>query len=149
MINDQIQTWQRSADHYAKLAGEHTDASSQLACLILANYCVHQWSGDHGGPSQEMVQLAEKILSISARAATSAPPAQNEQDLRQRILESLIIYWNGTQQYLRFCPIDMPPFRHGLSLNVKLGDDLQRDREIIADYLVECVESLTRRESNP
>ena len=141
--HDEIQSWRQDADHYAKLAGEHTDTSSQLACLILADYCVHQWSGDPGGPYQEMVQLAEEILGISVGAAPCAPPAQqSEQDLRQRILESLIIYQDGTQQCLRFCPIDTPPFRHGLSLNIKLGDHV-RDREIVADYLVKCVEVLT------
>ena len=140
---DEIQTWRQGADHYAKLAGEHTDASCQLACLILADYCVYQWSGDHGGPHQEMVQLAEKILGISAGAPSTPPAQQSEQDLRQRILESLIIYQDRAQQYLRFCPIDAQPFRHGLSLNIKLGDNHTHDREIVANYLVKCVEVLT------
>lgn len=132
-----------AADH-AKLAGEHTDASYQLACLILADYYVHQWSGDHGGPHQEMVQLAEKILGISTGTEPSTPPArQSEQDLRQHILQTLIIYQDGAQQYLRFCPIDAQPFRHGLSLNIKLSDNHTRDREIVADYLVKCVEVMT------
>jgi hypothetical protein len=55
----------RGADHYAKLAGEHTDPSSQLACLILAAYCACEDSGDYGGPTQEMIQLAESILGVS------------------------------------------------------------------------------------
>lgn len=63
--NNEIKTWRRGADHYAKRAGEHTDPSSQLACLILADYCVYEWSGDRGGPTQEMIQLAENILGAS------------------------------------------------------------------------------------
>jgi hypothetical protein len=80
--NDEIETWRRRADHYAKLAGKHTDPSSQLACLILADYCVYEWSGDRGGPTQEMIRLAESILGVSLdktisglMTETPVPPA--------------------------------------------------------------------------
>jgi hypothetical protein len=80
--NDEIETWRRRADHYAKLAGKRTDPSSQLACLILADYCVYEWSGDRGGPTQEMIRLAESILGVSLdktisglMTETPVPPA--------------------------------------------------------------------------
>lgn len=59
------ETWARCANHYGKLAGTYTNASSKLACLVLADYCTYEWSKDRGGPSLEMVQLAENILGVS------------------------------------------------------------------------------------
>jgi len=64
-INDEIKTWRRGADHFAKLAGESTDPSSQLACLVLADYCMYNDHGERGGPTPEMIQLAESILGVS------------------------------------------------------------------------------------
>jgi hypothetical protein len=75
--DDEIKTWTRGADHYAKLAGEHTDPSSQLACLILADYCVYELSGDYGGPTQEMIQLAENILGVSLDKTISSLMTEN------------------------------------------------------------------------
>lgn len=66
--DNQIKAWSRGADYFTKLAGVHTDASSKLACLILADYCVCEWSSDRGGPTQEMAQLAEKTLGITLAA---------------------------------------------------------------------------------
>lgn len=56
--------WRRIAEHYAKLARERADdgPAVQLACLVLADYCVHLWSGSGGGPSLPMVALAEHLL---------------------------------------------------------------------------------------
>jgi hypothetical protein len=56
--------WKLGASHYAKLAVERADegTSIQLACLVLADYCMHQWSGDWGGPTLEMVALAENTV---------------------------------------------------------------------------------------
>jgi hypothetical protein len=48
----------RAGAHYKKLAEAHADAGSKLACLVLSANCV----GDYGGPSEEMVALAELIL---------------------------------------------------------------------------------------
>jgi hypothetical protein len=62
--SDALQTWRQVADHYSQLAGEHTDPSSQLACLILADYCMYEDNGDRGGPTPEMIQLAESILGV-------------------------------------------------------------------------------------
>jgi hypothetical protein len=63
--DDEIKAWTRGANHYARLAGGHPAPSSQLACLILADYCVYEWSGDRGGTTQEMIRLAESILGVS------------------------------------------------------------------------------------
>lgn len=65
MTDDQIRTaWHKGAERYNKLATERSDegTSVQLACLVLAQYCVHQWSGDYGGPTLEMVALAENTV---------------------------------------------------------------------------------------
>ncbi len=64
-MNDQRrEAWRKGADRYRKLATERADegTSVQLACLVIADYCVHEWSGDYGGPSLEMVALAENTL---------------------------------------------------------------------------------------
>jgi hypothetical protein len=56
--------WRRLADHYRSLATERADegTSVQLGCLVLAEHCVHEWSTDRGGPTPEMVALAENTL---------------------------------------------------------------------------------------
>lgn len=53
--------WRRLADHYRSLAADRADegTSVQLACLVLAERCVHEWSTDRGGPTPEMIALAE------------------------------------------------------------------------------------------
>ena len=53
--------WRRLADYYKRLAADRADegTSVQLACLVLAEHCVHEWSTDPGGPTPEMVALAE------------------------------------------------------------------------------------------
>lgn len=59
--------WRKLADYYNKLADERADegTSVQLACLVLADYCVHEWSGDYGGPTRVMVALAENTAGES------------------------------------------------------------------------------------
>jgi hypothetical protein len=60
---DTTAAWRKGADHYSKLAARaNAGAGVQLACLVLADYCVHQWSGDYGGPPLEMVLLAEGLV---------------------------------------------------------------------------------------
>lgn len=61
MMKTEAAAWSKLADHFSKLAAERADegTSIQLACLVLAQYCVFQWSGDGGGPTPEMVTLAE------------------------------------------------------------------------------------------
>lgn len=56
--------WRQGIDYYSKLAAERADAGPgvQLACLVLTDYCIYQWSGDYGGPTPEMVQLAEDVV---------------------------------------------------------------------------------------
>lgn len=56
--------WLRLADHYRNLAVERADEGSsvQLGCLVLAEHCVHEWSTDRGGPTDEMVALAENTV---------------------------------------------------------------------------------------
>lgn len=64
MALDTKTAWQRGADHYKKLAEARDDEGTgvQLACLVLADYCVHRWVGTHGGPTLEMVLLAENTV---------------------------------------------------------------------------------------
>src|SRR5262249_44744421 len=56
--------WRRGADHYKQLAARRADegTSVQLACLVLADYCAHRWADDYGGPTLEMVLLAENTI---------------------------------------------------------------------------------------
>lgn len=56
--------WRLGADHYKRLAAARADEGTgvQLACLVLADYCAHRWIGTHGGPTLEMVQLAENTV---------------------------------------------------------------------------------------
>ncbi len=71
---DTAEAWRRGADHYKKLATARADegTSVQLACLVLADYCLHQWAGDYGGPTLEMVQLAESTVGDRLDEVVSA-----------------------------------------------------------------------------
>lgn len=65
MTNEQLrEAWHKGADRYLQLATERVVEGNgvQLACLVLAEYCAHRWSGNYGGPTLEMVLLAEKII---------------------------------------------------------------------------------------
>jgi hypothetical protein len=61
MSNSRTGAWGKLADYYKRLAAERADegTSIQLACLVLAEHCAHQWMGDRGGPTPDMVALAE------------------------------------------------------------------------------------------
>jgi len=67
MTQAQAAAWRKLADYYNKLATDRADegASVQLACLVLAHFCVHQWSGDYGGPTEEMAALAGTTIGES------------------------------------------------------------------------------------
>ena len=65
MSSEQLrEAWHKGADRYRKLAADRADegTSIQLACLVLAEYCAHRWSGNYGGPTLEMVYLAENTI---------------------------------------------------------------------------------------
>lgn len=65
MSNEQLrEAWHRGAEHYRELATTRAaeGPSVQLACLVLAQYCVFEESGDYGGPTPEMVALAESVV---------------------------------------------------------------------------------------
>jgi hypothetical protein len=55
--------WHLGAQHFQQLAKERADegTSIQLACLVLAEHCRYEGSG---GPSAEMVALAENTLGV-------------------------------------------------------------------------------------
>jgi hypothetical protein len=68
MSNDKLrEACHKLADYYRRRATERADegTSVQLACLVLADYCEHEWSGDYGGTSLEMVTLAENTAGES------------------------------------------------------------------------------------
>ena len=56
--------WHTIAEHYKKLSTERASEGPgvQLACLVLAEHCVHLWTGSGGGPSRAMVALAERVV---------------------------------------------------------------------------------------
>lgn len=68
------EAWRKGAEHYRKLADERADEGSsvQLACLVLADYCAHRWMGDHGGPTLEMIMLAENTVGDSLDEVVAA-----------------------------------------------------------------------------
>jgi hypothetical protein len=55
--------WFKLADYYKRFAAASSgeSASAQLARLVLAEHCIREWSGDYGGPTEEMVALAESV----------------------------------------------------------------------------------------
>ncbi len=72
--------WRKLADYYNKLAADRADegTSIQLACLVIADFCVHEWSGDYGGPTREMVALAENTIGESLDEKLAAELAKAE-----------------------------------------------------------------------
>jgi hypothetical protein len=72
--------WRKLADYYSKLAAERADEGTgvQLACLVIADYCVHEWSGDYGGPTREMAALAENTIGESLDDQLAAELAKAE-----------------------------------------------------------------------
>ena len=59
--------WAKASDHFRKLATERADegTSVQLACLVLAQYCLCLSSGEYGGPTSAMVDFAENTVGKS------------------------------------------------------------------------------------
>lgn len=89
--------------------------------------------------------------------------------LRERVIDSLWVYHDcefkqapegGNWQwfaYLRFVPVDMAPFRHGLSTGVRVEIDargnpdpvkLQETKEHVADWLIEAWGYLQQDDDN-
>jgi len=68
--------------------------------------------------------------------------------LKDRIKDSLVIYHDGPKAYLRFVPLEVDGFSHGLSLNVtfKPGEE-EVAKEAIAAYLKSAIELLVEREA--
>ena len=66
--------WGKAGEHYRKLAQEREDEGTgvQLACLVLADYCAHRWIGDCGGPTLEMIMLAENTVGDSVDEVVAA-----------------------------------------------------------------------------
>lgn len=86
MHPDLVEAWRQGAVHYAKLAAARTsedDAPERLALLVLADYCTHHWSSNRGGPSLEMVLVAEGIVGhrLDAMVAHLLTVIQNEKPL--------------------------------------------------------------------
>jgi len=67
VTDSRAKAWSKLANYYKSLAAERAaeGTSVQLACLVLANYCALECSGDYGGPSLEMVALAENTAGES------------------------------------------------------------------------------------
>ena len=73
------------------------------------------------------------------------------ENLRQRIIDSLVVYHDRDREarvgyqvgYLRFIPVETETFRHGISIyiEIKKGDE-DYTRGIVADYLLEAFESI-------
>jgi hypothetical protein len=75
------------AEHYQKLAARSGSEGHavQLARLVLAEYCVHLWTGDHGGPSLAMVAIAEHILNERVDETVAAALAKIS-DTQKKVL---------------------------------------------------------------
>jgi hypothetical protein len=63
-VNPTQDAWRKIAEHYQRLSTTRKSEGLgvQLACLVLAEYCVHLWTGDGGGPSLAMVAIAEHLV---------------------------------------------------------------------------------------
>lgn len=55
-----------TAQHYRDLAAKSTDPIFQLAYLVLADDNTYMANGDRGGPSDEMIQLAEVVITTNS-----------------------------------------------------------------------------------
>jgi hypothetical protein len=75
------EAWCKLADYFKRLVTERADegTSVQLACLVLAEYCVHQWMGDRSGPTPEMVALAENTAGEYLDEKIAAELAKSEE----------------------------------------------------------------------
>lgn len=59
-----------------------------------------------------------------------------------KVLDAIVVYYDRGKAYQRFVPLDEPPFRHGLSLNVALDGDVETARKVVAEWLTSAVLSL-------
>lgn len=59
-----------------------------------------------------------------------------------KVLASLVVYHDGPVAYLRFVPLDMVPFRHGLSLNLKVEGNIEIAKRNVAEWLTSAIMSL-------
>ena len=73
-ITKTVAIWRQSWDYLNKLADSrsHEGPGIQLACLVLADHCLYEWSGDRGGPTPEMIKLAEGLVGDTLERITSA-----------------------------------------------------------------------------
>ncbi len=62
----------RGSNYFVMLAAKRADDPGfQLACSVLAEHCMYEWSGGYGGPSSEMVELAERVVGRSLDSVLS------------------------------------------------------------------------------
>lgn len=77
----------------------------------------------------------------------------SHEQLKQLIVDSLMVYHDpdparrivdGEQVgYLRFCPIETPMFRHGISISVIVQSGKEDEvKALVADYIAESLCSL-------
>lgn len=72
----------------------------------------------------------------------------DDSTLKQRIIESLIVYYDYPRgvgaMHLRFIPVETDGFRHGLPFDIAIDrankDDIMQR---VADYLVDAMRSLS------
>lgn len=60
-----------------------------------------------------------------------------------KVLASLVVYHDQGKAYLRFVPVDMVPFRHGISLNLKVEGHIEIAKRNVAEWLTSAILSLT------
>jgi len=70
--------WRAIAEHYKKLSVTRASEGPgvQLACLVLADYCAHLWTGSGGGPSLAMIALAEHMVDDNVDEVVAAELAR-------------------------------------------------------------------------
>lgn len=74
--------WLWGADRYKKLAIERADEGTgvQLACLVLAEHCARRWAVNHGGPTPEMIALAENTVGECLNEVIAAEMARRQEE---------------------------------------------------------------------
>lgn len=55
------EAWARAALRSRDLA-QKSPAPVQLAYLVFSDHCTHRWLGDGGGPTLEMIMVAESVV---------------------------------------------------------------------------------------
>ncbi len=65
---------------------------------------------------------------------------------KDKILESLVVYTDGPRKYLRFVPVEIEKFRHGLTINVEWPEGQEEAaKRNVAEYLAKAYEMLTMK----